>query len=174
MPTSRVEPGAPAFAPRHMPGRYTTAGRARSRSIREVHHRAQWGCFSLCSWETQPRIPNRPAPPAATMWRLKGYCFQTEIHSGEGGLTLGRLSDGLVRRLLASGMIGALVFMGTIIYCADRLGWAVAIAIGWAPALVMAIISMVGYAAVSAMVAVRSGWISFRRVHAPVAHTSAA
>jgi hypothetical protein len=78
---------------------------------------------------------------------------------------MGKLSDAAERMLLASAMIGALVFIGTIVYCADRLGWAIAIVIGWAPALVMAIISVVGYAAMAAIFAARSRWLSLTPAH---------
>jgi hypothetical protein len=86
---------------------------------------------------------------------------------------MGRLSDAAGRALIPSGIVGALVFMGTIVYCADRLGWVVAIAIGWAPALLMAIIAGIGHAAVSAMIAMASCAASFAPGRAAKASASA-
>ena len=57
--------------------------------------------------------------------------------------------------LRASGFAAALVFLGIIAYCADKLGWLVAIVIGWAPALLLALATMLGHLAVSAALALR-------------------
>ena len=68
---------------------------------------------------------------------------------------MGRLSSvGSV--LLASGLIGTLVFAATLLYCAERAGWEAGLVKGWAPALAMALVAMIACLAAAAALALRS------------------